>query len=458
MFNLQQAHQFTVANTSAKERIRKLNRLLDTIMHYRPQMKAAMYADFKKPPFEVDGVEVYPITGAIKHVRHHLRQWTKAQKVPTSLAFAGSTSWIQYEPKGVCLIISPWNFPFNLTFVPLVSAIAAGNCAILKPSESTPHSSALIKKIVAELFDENEVAVVEGAVQESQDLLDLPFNHIFFTGSPQVGKIVMAAAAKHLASVTLELGGKSPTVVDETADLTAAAQRLVRGKFANAGQICIAPDYVFVHEKVKDRFLEKYKQVMEDAYGENPQESSSYARMVNRKQYERVKNYLNEAVSNGAKVAAGGKTDDGDFYIAPTVLTHVSQDMVVMQEEIFGPLLPVIPFRDLQEPIEFINSGERPLTMSIFSKNKKNIERLLAETRAGGTCINHAQLHFYNHDLPFGGINNSGIGQSHGWYGFKEFSHARSIYRQNFWGPSEALKAPYSKWTEWLMDFTIRWL
>ena len=435
-----------------------MDRLLEAILRYRPQIKEAMYADFKKPPFEVDGVEVYPVTGAIKHARRHLRRWMKPQKVPTPLAFAGSTSWVQYEPKGVCLIISPWNFPFNLSFVPLVSAIAAGNCAILKPSESTPHSSALIKKIVSELFDENEVAVVEGAVQESQDLLDLPFNHIFFTGSPQVGKIVMAAAARHLASVTLELGGKSPTVVDETADLMAAAQRLVRGKFANAGQICIAPDYVFVHEKVKDRFLEKYKQVLREAFGENPQASASYARMVTRKQYGRVKGYLHEALAKGARLEAGGGTDDADLYIEPSVLTHVSPDSALMQEEIFGPLLPVIPYRDLQQPIDFINSGERPLTMSIFSQNKKNIQRLLAETRAGGTCINHAQLHFYNHDLPFGGINNSGIGQSHGWYGFKEFSHARSIYRQDFWGPSELLKAPYTKWAELLMDFTIRWL
>ncbi|MCB0519298.1 MAG: aldehyde dehydrogenase family protein [Lewinellaceae bacterium] len=458
LFELQREYQFDVARTTAKERIAKLNRLLDAVMRYRPQMKEAMYADFKKPPFEVDGVEVYPVTGAIKHTRRHLRRWMRPEKVPTPLAFAGSTSWIHYEPKGVCLIISPWNFPFNLTFVPLVSAIAAGNCTVLKPSESTPHSSALIKKMVTEIFDEKEVAVVEGAVQESQELLRLPFNHIFFTGSPQVGKLVMAAAAKHLATVTLELGGKSPTIIDETADLATAAQRLARGKFANSGQICIAPDYVFVHEKVKDNFLEEFKQVMQQSYGDDPRASASFARMVNPRQYDRVKGYLEDAISNGAKVAAGGKTDDRELYIEPTVLTNVNLESDIMQEEIFGPLLPVIPFHDLQEPIDFINAGERPLTLSIFSKNKKNIERVISVTRAGGTCINHAQLHFYNHDLPFGGINNSGIGQSHGWYGFKDFSHARSIYRQNFWGPSEALKAPYTKLTERLIDFTIKWL
>ena len=458
IFNLQQGNYLNVGKSTARERIAKLNRLHDVVMRYRPQMKEAMYADFKKPPFEVDAVEVFPITGAIKHTRSNLRRWMAPKKVPSPLAFAGSTSWIRYEAKGVCLIISPWNFPFNLSFVPLVSAIAAGNCAILKPSELTPHSSALIKKMVEEVFDENEVAVVEGAVETSQALLELPFHHIFFTGAPAIGKVVMKAAAENLASVTLELGGKSPTIIDETADLKSAVLRTVRGKFANCGQICIAPDYVLVHEKVKDDFLKLLKETILESYGDDPLRSDSYACMVNDRHFQRVKSYLDDAVSKGAKIHTGGKLDATARYIAPTVVTDVPEDSLLMQEEIFGPVLPVKSYHDLQEAIDFVNARERPLTMSIFSRSRKNTERLLSETRAGGTCINHAQLHFYNHDLPFGGINNSGTGSSHGWYGFQDFSHARSIFRQNFWGPAEALKAPYTKLTEWAMDLTIKWL
>lgn len=458
IFQLQQENHLEVGKSSAKERLAKLDRLHQVVLRYRPQIKEAMYADFKKPALEVDAVEVYPITSAIKHTRAQLREWMRPKKVPTSPAFFGSSSWIHYEPKGVCLIISPWNFPFNLTFIPLVSAIAAGNCVMLKPSEHTPHSSALIRRMVSEVFGEHEVAVVEGAVEASQALLELPFNHIFFTGAPRIGKIVMAAAAKHLTSVTLELGGKSPTVIDESADVTTAAERIIRGKLANSGQICIAPDYVFVHEKMYASFVGAAKETIRKFLGEDPMASHSFARMVNVHQFGRVKAHLEEAIKLGAEVVAGGKTDDRELFIEPTILTKVSPDAKLMREEIFGPVLPVLTFRDLQEPIDFINAGERPLTMNIFSKNKKNIRRLLEETRAGGTSINHAQLHFYNHDLPFGGVNNSGIGKAHGWYGFTEFSNARSIYRQHFWGPTELLRPPYSKFTEWVMDFTIKWM
>jgi len=457
IFNRQQDNHLHVGKSRAKERIAKLDKLYDLVMRYRPQMKEAMHADFKKPPFEVDAVEVFPITGAIKHARGNLRRWMHPKKVPAPLAFAGSSSWIRYEPKGLCLLISPWNFPFNLSFVPLVSAIAAGNCVVLKPSEMTPHSSALIKKMVGEIFDENEVAVVEGAVGTAQALLELPFHHIFFTGAPSIGKIVMKAAAENLASVTLELGGKSPTVIDETADLKTAASRTVRGKFANCGQICVAPDYVLVHEKVKDEFLKLVKEKILESYGNDPLRSDSFACMVNDRHFQRVKGYLDDAVSKGAKIFTGGKLDATARFIAPTVVTDVPEGSQLLQEEIFGPVLPVRAYRDLQEAIDFINARERPLTMSIFSQSKKNTERLLSETRAGGTCINHSQLHFYNHDLPFGGINNSGIGKSHGWFGFEGFSNARAIYRQDFWGPAELLKAPYSKFTEWAMGLTIKW-
>ncbi|MBI5915625.1 MAG: aldehyde dehydrogenase family protein [Bacteroidetes bacterium] len=458
IFDLQQKNHLTVGKSTARERIAKLNRLLDAVMRYRPQMKEAMFADYRKPPAEVDAVEVLPVTSAIKHTKRHLRRWMQPKKVPTPLAFAGSTSWVQHEPKGVCLLISPWNFPFNLSFVPLVSAIAAGNCAIIKPSEFTPYSSALIKKMVAEVFDENEVAVVEGGVETAQALLALPFHHIFFTGAPATGKIVMKAAAEHLTSVTLELGGKSPAIIDETADLRIAAARIVRGKFANCGQICIAPDYVLVQENVQAEFLDLMKKNLLEFYGDDASQSDSYTRVAHERHFHRLKNLLDDAVSGGATIEVGGETNEKNRYIAPTIITGLTDGSSLMQEEIFGPLLPVRPFGHLQEALDFINARERPLTMSIFSHSKKNIRRVLAETRAGGTCINHAQLHFYNHDLPFGGVNNSGIGKSHGWYGFEAFSNPRAVYRQLFWGPSELLKAPYTKFTEWLLDFTIKWL
>ncbi|MEY3367376.1 MAG: hypothetical protein RI973_531 [Bacteroidota bacterium] len=458
LFELQQSHYLNVGKSTARERIARLHRFRDAVLRHRPAIKEAMWADFRKPAFEVDAAEIFPFTVAVKHTCRNLRRWMHPKRVPTPMVFSGSSSWIQYEPRGVCLIISPWNFPFNISFIPLVSAIAAGNCVILKPSEKTPHSSALIKKIISETFDEREVAVVEGDAGTAAALLDLPFHHIFFTGSPTIGKIVMQAAARHLTSVTLELGGKSPTVIDETADLRAAAIRTVRGKFANCGQICLAPDYILVQEKVKDEFLRLLLETIRASYGEDALHSGSYCRLVNHQHFSRVKNYLDDAVSRGAKVLCGGKSDGESNYLAPTVLTEVPLDSLLMREEIFGPLLPVFSFKDLGEAIGIIQGQERPLTMSVFSRKRKNIERLLVETRAGNSCINHAQLHFYNHDLPFGGVNNSGIGKVHGWHGFESFSNARSIFRQNTWGPTESLRAPYTKFTEWVMDLTIKWL
>lgn len=457
IFESQQKNFLNVGKTDARSRIDQLNRLQEAIMRYRPEIKSAMYADFRKPPFEVDAVEVFPVTGAIKHARRNLRRWMHPAKVSTPVVLAGSSSWIRYEPKGVCLIISPWNFPFNLSLIPLVSAIAAGNCVMLKPSEITPHSSAILKKIIGEIFKENEVAVIEGEAETAKALLELPFHHIYFTGSPSVGKSVMKAAAENLSSLTLELGGKSPLVIDETADLESAAMRTVRGKFTNCGQICIAPDYVLIHEKVNAEFLQLLHEKINKSFGGEPLHSDSYACMVSDRHFQRVKDYLDDAVAKGARIYTGGGLDATARYIAPTVVTHVPDDALLLHEEIFGPVLPVKTYRNLQEAIDFINERERPLTMSIFSRNQKNINRMLDETRAGGTSINHTQLHFYNHNLPFGGINNSGIGKSHGWYGFEAFSNARSIYRQKFWGPSELLKAPYTRFSEWAISLTIKW-
>jgi aldehyde dehydrogenase (NAD+) len=457
VFKLQQKNQQALADTTARQRIAKLKKLHKAVLKYRQDIKDALKKDFNKHPSEVDLTEIYVVTSEIKHNIRYLRRWMAPKRVATPMAFLGSSSHIQYEPKGVVLIIAPWNFPVNLTFGPLVSAIAAGNAVILKPSEHTPHASAIMKKIVEEIFEENEVALFEGDVQTSKELLALPFNHIFFTGAPSIGKIVMKAAAEHLASVTLELGGKSPTIVDETANLDKAANRIAWAKYVNNGQICIAPDYVFVHESKKDQFVDLVRKNVQSFYGEDIKASDDYARMVNNRHFERVNSYVEDAKAKGGKVEMGGETDGQENYIAPTMMTNVDMDSELMKNEIFGPVLPVYSFKDLQEPIDLINSREKPLALYIYSKSKKNVNRVMNNTRAGGACINHSALHFYNNNLPFGGSNNSGIGKAHGWFGFEAFSNAKGVYRQILPPALEILVPPYNDFKQKIIDLTIKW-
>lgn len=457
LFKLQKENQFNVANTTSKERVAKLKKLHNAILKYRPAIKEAMFNDFKKHPSEVDLTEIYPVTSEIKHTVSNLYQWMDKQKVSTPLALLGSSSYIHHEAKGVALIISPWNFPINLTFGPMVSAIAAGNTVILKPSEHTSHASNIMHKIISEIFEPNEVALVQGGVETSQTLLSLPFNHIFFTGSPAIGKVVMAAAAKHLTSVTLELGGKSPTIIDETADIDTAARRTAWGKFLNNGQICIAPDYIFVHESKKEDFLKSIKKYLDQFYTEDASKESSYCRMVNEKHYSRVSGYIKDALEKGAKIEYGGETDANKDFIAPTVLSNVPMDSEVMTEEIFGPILPVHGFSNLDEVITEINSREKPLALYIYSKSKKNTNKIMNNTRAGGTCINHNGVHFYNTNLPFGGSNNSGIGKGNGWYGFQAFSNSRGVLKQHIPNALEMLLPPYNDFKQKLIDLTIKW-
>ncbi|SOE23540.1 aldehyde dehydrogenase (NAD+) [Spirosomataceae bacterium TFI 002] len=457
IFAAQKANQYAVANTTVKERKAKLKALKKAVeVTYRQDIRDAMMADFKKPSADVDLNEVFVLTSEIKHALSHLGQWMRNQSVGTPLTLLGSKSYIKYEPKGVCLIISPWNFPFNLTFGPLISAIAAGNTVMIKPSEMTPHSSNVMKKIVESLFSSDEVAIIEGAVETSVNLLKLPFNHIFFTGSPAIGKKVMEAAAKNLSSVTLELGGKSPTIIDESASLKSTCKRLVWGKFLNTGQICIAPDYVYVHEKIKDQFLAEMQKQVTAFYGENPQESDSYSRVVNEKHTERVIGYIQDSVSKGANVICGGNSDQNKNYLAPTIVVDVPKDSALMQNEIFGPVLPILTYTDINEVINEINAGEKPLALYIFSNNNKNIDHVIQNTRAGGTCINNTAVHFFNNNLPFGGSNNSGIGKSHGFFGFQAFSNARGVYRQVIPGAIEMLMPPYSDFKRKLIELTVK--
>ncbi len=458
IFELQRTHQYEVARTSARERIAKLRKLERAIFAYREEIREAMYADFRKPTIEVDMVEIYTVLSEIRHAIRNLRRWMAPRRVPTPITLFGARSFVQYEPKGVVLILSPWNYPVNLTLGPLVAAIAAGNCVLLKPSEMTPHTSAVLAKLVRSIFQECEVALVEGAVETAQALLDLPFNHIFFTGSPNIGKIVMKAAAKHLASVTLELGGKSPTIVDESANLDAAARRIAWVKYTNNGQTCIAPDYVLVHERRKEDLVQKIKSYIKQMYSGQAEQSDDYARMVNEKHFERVQSYLDDAQERGVNIAAGGQTNADDRFIAPTILTDVPLDAKVMEEEIFGPVLPILTFRYLQEAVDLINAKERPLALYIFSKNQKNIRYVLQNTRAGDVGINHNGVHFFNNNLPFGGVNNSGIGKAHGWFGFEAFSNAKGVFRQVLPSPLELLLPPYTHFKQRLIDIVLKWI
>jgi aldehyde dehydrogenase (NAD+) len=457
IFNAQKENQFKVGKTTARERIAKLDKLHKAVLKYREEIKKALYNDFRKHPSEVDLTEIYPVTSEIKHAKRDIRRWMRNHKVSTPLALMGSSSYIKYEPKGVVLIVSPWNFPINLTFGPLVTAIAAGNTVIIKPSEQTPHASAIMAKIIKEIYPENEVALVEGGIPTSKDLMELPFNHIFFTGAPSIGKIYMRAAAEHLTSVTLELGGKSPTIVDETADVDTAARRIAWGKFMNNGQICIAPDYIFVHESKKQAFLEKVRSYLQSFYSEDASKEKSYSRMVNNNHYNRVKGYFEDALDKGANIEAGGKFDGDQDYISPTVMTNVSKDSTLMTEEIFGPVLPVYGFTNVDEVIKEINSREKPLALYIYSKKKKNIQHILDNTRAGGSCINHNAVHFFNTNLPFGGSNNSGIGKAHGWHGFEGFSNPRAVFTQHIPNALEMLMPPYNDFKQKLIDLTIKW-
>jgi aldehyde dehydrogenase (NAD+) len=452
IYDAQQRNRAAVAATMAAQRIEKLRRFERLMLDRRDEIRAAMWEDYRKPAAEVDLSEIYPVVSEARHAVRHLRSWMKPRRVSTRLALLGSRSSIVYEPKGVVLIIAPWNFPFNLTLGPLMSAIAAGNCAMVKPSEMTPASTACIRRLVTELFDENEIAIIEGDASVSEELLRRKFDHIFFTGSPAVGKIVMKAAAEHLTSVTLELGGKSPAIVDSTANVAEAARKIAWGKFFNSGQICIAPDYALVHESVRDEFLDKVRAATA-AMGD-----ASRGIIVNERHASRVKRLIDQAVAQGAKVFLGGNAEGRK--IDATVLTDVPPDSAVMQEEIFGPILPVLTYRSLNEAFELIAGKEHPLVLYLFSRNRKVAQQVLRATRAGGTAINHTLIHFYQLDLPFGGVGHSGVGKSHGFAGFEAFSNPRGVLDQRLpFSAIEMLYPPYKgKLKEFLIDFTVRWL
>lgn len=459
LFQLQREHQYSYGNQPIRDRIKRLDQLKKTVEKYRSEIHQAVYNDFRKHHTEVDATELLPIFAEIKHAKRHIRSWTSRQKVTTPLSLLGSSSYILHEPKGVSLIIAPWNFPIMLTLAPLIGAISAGCPAILKPSENTPHSSKVLRKIVSEAFEEHEVSLVEGGIQTSTDLLSFPFNHIYFTGAPSIGKIIMGAAAKHLSSVTLELGGKSPVIVDATANLNIAAKRIAWAKFLNAGQICIAPDYLIVENSIKNKLLDKVKTEVNRLFSENQESSDSYVRMVNQRHFDRVNGYLKDAIDKNGNFEMGGKVDRNDNYIQPTIVSNLDDDALLMQEEVFGPVLPVVTFDKISEVPDIIQSREKPLALYIYSKKNKNIKFLLDNTRAGGTGINHSIVHIFNAHLPFGGSNNSGIGKGMGHYGFLEFTNRRGVLKQHLGiSAADLIAPPYTKLKDRIIKITERWL
>lgn len=430
VFESQKRKALQLKKSTPQHRISRLLEFKDAVKKNSDRITQALYNDYKKPVEEAI-LEVGWITDEIDFVTTHLETWMKPQVVstPDSLGGEAVISKIILEPKGVCLFLTPWNYPFLLTFRPLVGCLAAGNTAVIKPSELTPHSSKLIKEIIESVFTEDEVLVVEGGAEVASELLELPFDHIFYTGGTRVGKIVMKAAGSHMASVTLELGGKCPSIIDDSADFADAAAKIVWTKYLNCGQTCITTDYILVSENRKDEFVSHLKNTIESMYGTDGPgiESPKYARMVNSYHYHRVKSLLEDALENGAKLATGGKTDDAENYISPTLLDNVTPDLAIMKEEIFGPLLPVLTYKTLDDAIDFVNQGERPLGIYVYSKDKDAAEMVINSTTAGASVVNHTLMHYISPYLPFGGVGSSGIGRGNGYFGFFDFSNQRPV-------------------------------
>jgi len=430
VFALQQAHQWEVKASSAEQRKEKLRKLQAAVQAHADEIMAAVKKDTRKPEGEIKVTEVLGVIGNIQKNIDSLDEWMKpVEVVPANKA---DKARIVYEARGVCLILGPWNFPLGLTMGPLAAAIAAGNCCMVKLTDLCPATASVASKIIRQAFDEKEVALFEGGVDVATALLELPFNHIFFTGSTRVGKLVMAAAAKNLASVTLELGGKSPVIVDEGADVKKVAADLAAAKQFNGGQACISPDYVFVKESQKSALIEEFRaKVKANLYSEDGKiKKDNIAQIVNDQNFARIKKLFDDAVAKGAKVAVGGTLEQADRTIHPTLLTDVTPDMQILQEEIFAPIVPLVAYKSLDEVIGHITRGGKPLALYIYSNNRDNIDKVLQRTSSGGVTINGFFSHYLESQLPFGGVNQSGMGSYHGVFGFKAFSHERAIYVQ----------------------------
>ncbi|MEN0391357.1 aldehyde dehydrogenase [Staphylococcus aureus] len=415
-FNTQQTKDISFR----KDQLKKLSK---AIKSYESDILEALYTDLGKNKVEAYATEIGITLKSIKNARKALKNWTKTKNVDTPLYLFPTKSYIKKEPYGTVLIIAPFNYPFQLVFEPLIGAIAAGNTAIIKPSELTPNVARVIKRLINETFDANYIEVIEGGIEETQTLIHLPFDYVFFTGSENVGKIVYQAASENLVPVTLEMGGKSPVIVDETANIKVASERICFGKFTNAGQTCVAPDYILVHESVKDDLITALSKTLREFYGQNIQQSPDYGRIVNLKHYHRLTSLLNSEQMN---IVFGGHSDEDERYIEPTLLDHVTSDSAIMQEEIFGPILPILTYQSLDEAIAFIHQRPKPLSLYLFSEDENATQRVINDLSFGGGAINDTLMHLANPKLPFGGVGASGMGRYHGKYSFDTFTHEKS--------------------------------
>lgn len=439
------------ATRSYNFRKKQLQQLQQTIRLYETRIMDALHADLHKSPEEAFGTEIGLVQAEITHALQHLHHWMKPVKVNSPFLLFPSSSKILRDPLGITLIIAPWNYPFQLLFAPLVGAIAGGNCALLKPSELAPHTAAVTEAIIRETFDKSYIDVIQGdgAMLVRQLLKDHRFDHIFFTGSHAVGRSIATLAAEKLTPVTLELGGKSPCIVDDTVNLQMAASRIVWGKFTNAGQTCIAPDYLLVQENSRDALVNYMQQSIRDFYGEDPSQSPDYGRIINRNRYNKLLSYLSQG-----NILTGGQVNATDLYIAPTLMDEVRLTQPLMQEEIFGPVLPVFTYRSREEAAAFIERYHHPLSLYLFSNSKTTQQYFTENIAFGGGCINNTLVHFANPSLPFGGVGSSGTGQYHGRYSFETFTRPKAMLQTATWINPSLRFPPYTgklKWLKWFL-------
>jgi aldehyde dehydrogenase (NAD+) len=432
----------TQTTKSVNFRIEQLNKLRTGIEKYESRIFAAIKMDLRKPEFESYTTEIGLVYNSIEDSMRNLKKWAMPKNVRTPIYLFPAKSFVMSEPYGTVLVIGPYNYPFQLLIEPLVGVIAAGNCAVLKPSEVSPNVSAIVTEMISDVFDSNYIRSVEGNVETNTSLINAAFDYIFFTGSVAVGKIVMAAAAKNLVPVTLELGGKSPVIVDESADIKVAAQRIIWGKMLNAGQTCVAPDYLMVHETIKEELIDEMKNVIREFFGADPQKSDSLGRIINNKHFNRIKNIIE---LDQAGIVYGGRYDEEAKYIEPTLIEVASWNAASMGEEIFGPVLPFITYNNLDKAIKEIKKLPKPLAMYLFTTNKAVEEKVLNEVSSGGACINDTITHLANPHLPFGGVGNSGMGSYHGYDSFLTFSHRKSVLKRGTKININLLFPPYGK-------------
>nr|Q8VXQ2.1 RecName: Full=Aldehyde dehydrogenase; AltName: Full=Cp-ALDH [Craterostigma plantagineum]CAC84900.1 aldehyde dehydrogenase [Craterostigma plantagineum] len=437
-------------------RVSQLKALLKITTHHDKEVVEALRADLKKPEHEAYVHEIFMVSNACKSALKELHQWMKPQKVKTSLATYPSSAEIVSEPLGVVLVITAWNYPFLLALDPMIGAIAAGNCVVLKPSEIAPATSALLAKLLNQYVDTSAIRVVEGAVPEMQALLDQRWDKIFYTGSSKVGQIVLSSAAKHLTPVVLELGGKCPTVVDANIDLKVAARRIISWKWSgNSGQTCISPDYIITTEENAPKLVDAIKCELESFYGKDPLKSQDMSSIINERQFERMTGLLDDKKVSD-KIVYGGQSDKSNLKIAPTILLDVSEDSSVMSEEIFGPLLPIITVGKIEECYKIIASKPKPLAAYLFTNDKKRTEEFVSNVSAGGITINDIALHFLEPRLPFGGVGESGMGSYHGKFSFDAFSHKKSVLKRSFGGEVAARYPPYAPWKLHFMEAILQ--